>query len=242
MAPLPQLDSLKRSPRLRLANALPTVLRFEDGHRNQAELETVSLTGGLLRVPTPLYHGSRVKVMFLTDAGAILGAAEMLKPVSWRLQPFRFTALDENSRRRLTSVINPAAGITPNYVERSPAVHRHIDLGLPARAQAPVSQAVVAAAAADHAPLFHAPVGHEPVFRAPVASAPVFDAPVARAPFTHAPSPHAQDVWIEKYRTAIATADEPRSGLFRAFVAVLMAAAVCVGAVLYYNGFHLALH
>jgi hypothetical protein len=100
---------MNRSPRLRLEHTTPAVLRLVNGHRNQAELQAISLTGGLLGLSRPLNRGSQVKVMFVTEAGAVLGAAEMLKPVSWDQQPFRFLSLDENSRRRLNAMIQPGA-------------------------------------------------------------------------------------------------------------------------------------
>src|SRR5689334_12274099 len=107
MATLPQSTSIKRSPRLQLAAAIPTVLRLANGRCDQAGLRTISMTGGLLHVPATLIHGVRVKMMFVTDAGTIMGAAEMLKPLSINAQPFRFTALDEISQRRLKGMIHP---------------------------------------------------------------------------------------------------------------------------------------
>jgi hypothetical protein len=44
-------------------------------------------------------------LMFLTQTGTVLGSAEMLKPVSRDLQPFRFVALDEGNRSRLKVVV-----------------------------------------------------------------------------------------------------------------------------------------
>jgi hypothetical protein len=105
MNALPQLDSKPRVPRLRFENSTPAVLRFHDGQRISGELQVVSLTGGLLSLPTPLTQGSRVKVMFVTDAGSVLGAAEMLSPVSSTQQPFRFVSLAVQDRRRLESII-----------------------------------------------------------------------------------------------------------------------------------------
>jgi len=48
--------------------------------------------------------------MFMTRAGAILGSAEMLKPVSRDLQPFRFVALDRGDRRKLRTTIQSYLG------------------------------------------------------------------------------------------------------------------------------------
>lgn len=105
MTTLSQSFAIYRSPRARLASTTPAVVRSQDGYRSQGELQVVSLTGGLLFLPKPLDQGSQVKLMFLTRKGAVLGAAEMLKPVSWSLQPFRFLALAEADQRRLRATI-----------------------------------------------------------------------------------------------------------------------------------------
>lgn len=60
-----------------------------------------SSTGGLLCLPKPLMRGTRIRVMFLTQGGPMSGAAEMLSPVSWTQQPFRFVALANRDERRL---------------------------------------------------------------------------------------------------------------------------------------------
>jgi len=44
-------------------------------------------------------------LMFLTRTGAVLGAAEMLSPVTSTQQPFRFVALPVDDRRRLGAAI-----------------------------------------------------------------------------------------------------------------------------------------
>ncbi len=94
-----------RSPRIQLADIMPAVLRLPDGFSHRGKLETVSLTGGLLSVSSTLDQGSRIKLMFLTRTGPVLGLAEMLSPVSDTRQPFRFVALDEGNRHRLRTVI-----------------------------------------------------------------------------------------------------------------------------------------
>jgi len=58
---------------------------------------------------SPLDRGSRVKLMFLTDAGTVLGTAEMLPSLSATLQPFRFVEIDENDECRLREVIRLSA-------------------------------------------------------------------------------------------------------------------------------------
>jgi hypothetical protein len=97
--------AIQRSPRVRLPRMTPAVLRSQDDRCSQGELEMVSLTGGLLCLTKPLNHGSRVKLMFMTHMGAVLGSAEMLRPVSRDLQPFRFVALDTGDQRKLRAAI-----------------------------------------------------------------------------------------------------------------------------------------
>ncbi len=81
------------------------MLRFPNGQRTCADLRVISLTGGLLSLSQPVVQGSRVKLMFLTGAGSVLGGAEMLPPVTDALQPFRFVSLAADDHRRLGTLI-----------------------------------------------------------------------------------------------------------------------------------------
>ena len=104
----PQLHAKPRALRVRLPDMPQTAIRFEDGQRPSAKLQTISITGGLLRVLKPLSTGAVVEMMFSTNAGPVLGMAELLSPYSAArigLQPFRFTALDEADRRTLRIAI-----------------------------------------------------------------------------------------------------------------------------------------
>jgi len=66
---------------------------LEDGKRAKAKLQTVSVTGGLLRLAKSLGQGDFVEVAFQTQSGPVRGMAEMLTPVrlatDGALQPFR---------------------------------------------------------------------------------------------------------------------------------------------------------
>jgi hypothetical protein len=95
---------------LNLSDITPAVLRFEDGHRTQGQLEVISVTGGILCLPKPVVRHSRVKLMFVTPTGPVLGTAEMLKPVSWTQQPFRFVGLEKDDQRRLQDSIQSSFG------------------------------------------------------------------------------------------------------------------------------------
>ena len=100
-----QYETRWRPPRLRFAHATPVVLRVESGCRIRGTLQIISQTGGLLCLSRPLSQGSRVKLMCLTDAGALLGTAEMLASVSGTKQPFRFLSMNEDDQRRLRDLI-----------------------------------------------------------------------------------------------------------------------------------------
>jgi len=101
MSSPPSPRSKARAPRAQPESITPAVLRFSDGRRVAGELQVVSVTGGLLGLPRPLDRGSVVKLMFLTRAGSVFGAAEMLPPVSWVQQPFRFGTLHHDDQSRL---------------------------------------------------------------------------------------------------------------------------------------------
>jgi hypothetical protein len=105
MTHLPHSQTNWRSPRVQLTDMMPAVLRLPDGHSHRGNLETLSLTGGLLSMSNMLDRGSRIKLMFLTQTGPVLGAAEMLSPVSTTRQPFRFLALAEGDQHKLRTVI-----------------------------------------------------------------------------------------------------------------------------------------
>ena len=99
-----------RSPRVRLADITPVVLRLPDGCCFRGNLEVISLTGGLLSMSNVLDRSSRIKLMFLTQTGPVQGAAEMLSPVSTTRQPFRFVALEEGDQRKLRAVVQSFLG------------------------------------------------------------------------------------------------------------------------------------
>jgi len=86
---------------------------LEDGQRAKAKLQTVSVTGGLLRLARSLSQGDFVEVAFNIQGGPVRGMAEMLNPVraanDGSLQPFRFVALGDDDHRALRMVVDSAA-------------------------------------------------------------------------------------------------------------------------------------
>ena len=115
-----QAQPIRLHPRVRLPHPTRATLRSPDGSRRQGELKIVSLTGGLVGLPKPLDLRSRVRLKFTTPAGAVRASAEMLKPVSRELQPFRFVALDRGDQRKLKAAIQ-------SYLIQNSARERFVD-------------------------------------------------------------------------------------------------------------------
>jgi len=117
-----------RFPRASLQGNNPTVLRLPNGQNVGASLKVVSLSGGLLSVSQPVLQGSQVKLIFLTGSGAVLGGAEMLRPVADRLQPFRFVSLGSDDQRRLGTMIGQQTSKAvpdPDWIEKLRAASAH---------------------------------------------------------------------------------------------------------------------
>jgi len=106
MTQIVQAKPERRPQRLQLADSIPIVLRCQDGHRIPGKLQCVSVTGGLLVPASILPAGSMVRVIFVTPKGPVTGTAEMLRPVSWTEQPFRFSAIPDSDQHRLQAVID----------------------------------------------------------------------------------------------------------------------------------------
>ncbi len=103
--PSPVQQPARRPPRAFFSETTPAVLRCLDGRFKRGKLQVISLTGGLLSLPAPLDRGLRVKLMFLTARGSVLGTAEMLSPISWGMQPFKFLKLYDDDEQRLDAAI-----------------------------------------------------------------------------------------------------------------------------------------
>lgn len=106
MSSSPQFQPPRRFPRARLEGQNPAVLRFQNGHTTAANLQVISVNGGLLSLSRPVIRGAHVKLIFLTGSGAVLGGAEMLSPVTDGLQPFRFISLTADDHRRLGALVS----------------------------------------------------------------------------------------------------------------------------------------
>src|SRR6267154_4824756 len=110
MTHFPQVHPQRRAPRIQVGGSVPAVVMLEDGQRTKAKLQTISVTGGLLRLARSLSQGDFVEVAFQIQGGAVRGMAEMLSPIraasDGSLQPFRFVALGDDDHRTLRMAVD----------------------------------------------------------------------------------------------------------------------------------------
>jgi hypothetical protein len=113
MTHFPQVHPQRRAPRIQLGGSIPALVMLEDGQRAKGKLQTISVTGGLLRLARSLSQGDFVEVAFNTQGGPVRGMAEMLTPVraasEGSLQPFRFVALGDDDHRALRMAVDSVA-------------------------------------------------------------------------------------------------------------------------------------
>ena len=110
MTHFPQPHPSRRAARVQLGDSVLAAIRSEDGRRTKAKLQTISVTGGLLRLAQSLGKGDFVEVAFQTQSGPVHGMAEILNPTrkfsDGVLQPFRFVALEDDDHRRLRTSLD----------------------------------------------------------------------------------------------------------------------------------------
>jgi hypothetical protein len=110
MTHFPQPHPSRRAARVQLGDSVLAAIRLEDGRRAKAKLQTISVTGGLLRLAQSLAQGDFVEVAFQTQAGPVHGMAEVLSPMRSApdsvLQPFRFVAIEDDDHRRLRTSLD----------------------------------------------------------------------------------------------------------------------------------------
>ena len=105
MTGLPQPVPERRAPRLRPAEDIPIVLRCLDGKRVSGNLRCISMTGGLIAPVSLIPPGSLVSLIFVAPTGPVVATAQMLHPVSWKEQPFRFAVVLDSYKHRLQAMI-----------------------------------------------------------------------------------------------------------------------------------------
>jgi hypothetical protein len=116
---MPNPHTQWRSPRAHLGDVTPAILRLPDGRQHRGQLEVVSLSGGLLNLNNMLEQGSKPKLLFVTSNGPVLGAVEMLRPVSATRQAFRFVNVEGGDQRRLRATVQSHTATAPEpWIEK----------------------------------------------------------------------------------------------------------------------------
>jgi len=104
MAQPKHADNARRAPRVRLAGTILALLRLENGCQIRGRLHQLSFAGGLLHLEKPLNEGIKVELIFHLGGSTLRAKAVTLFPM-WAtqgyLQPFQFTDLGEEERRKL---------------------------------------------------------------------------------------------------------------------------------------------
>jgi len=123
MTHFPQPHSTRRAPRVQLGGSVPAAVVLDDGKRTKAQLQTISVTGGMLQMTRALECGDFVEIAFQTRSGSVSGMAEMLnvarRAENGCLQPFRFIAIGDEDHRKLRMALDSVldrsfAGIQSN--------------------------------------------------------------------------------------------------------------------------------
>lgn len=109
MTYFPQPHPQHRAQRIQFGS-IPVVVKLDDGRSARAKLQTVSETGGMLRLAGALEQGNLVEVAIQTESGTVKAMAEILQPTKKStdgiLQPFRFIALEDNDHRTLRNALD----------------------------------------------------------------------------------------------------------------------------------------
>jgi len=114
MTHFPQTHPQHRAQRVQFGSTIAVVIKLNDGRSARAKLQTISETGGMLRLAGALEQGNLVEVTIETESGAVKGMAEILERTRKSkngtkdgiLQPFRFIALEDNDHRTLRNALD----------------------------------------------------------------------------------------------------------------------------------------
>jgi hypothetical protein len=110
MTHFPQTHPQHRAQRVQFGDSIPVVIKLNDGRSARAKLQSISETGGMLRLAGALEQGNLVEVAIQTESGAVKGMAEILQPTRKSkteiMQPFRFIALEDDDQRVLRNVLD----------------------------------------------------------------------------------------------------------------------------------------
>src|SRR5437773_3763017 len=77
MTHFPQPNPQRRAPRIHLGGSVAALVMLDDGQRAKGKLQTISITGGLLRLGKSLGQGDFVEIAFQTQSGPVHRALSM---------------------------------------------------------------------------------------------------------------------------------------------------------------------
>ena len=124
MTPSPKTYSPERAPRIKLSGSVLAMLGLSNGQHVRGTLHQLSVTGGLIQLTEPLDATAAVEVVFHLGSTTVRAKAAMLFPV-WAtqgcLQPFRFTEMAQETRKKLSEDVKRLLSGARN--EHSPASH-----------------------------------------------------------------------------------------------------------------------
>ena len=113
MAASPIQYSQQRAPRVKLAGSILVLLQLEDRSQVRARLNQLSVNGGVLQLSEPLQEEQPVEVMFHIGSTTVRAQAATISPM-WAtqgcLQPFRFTAVQPETRQQLATDLESIYG------------------------------------------------------------------------------------------------------------------------------------
>jgi hypothetical protein len=97
-----------RAQRVNVQGRISILVKLENGRQLSGKLQTISVTGGLIQVPTYLEERSKVMLAIPVGGNLVRPHAETLFPM-WSangyLQPFRFTRVWAEERQMLEAEI-----------------------------------------------------------------------------------------------------------------------------------------
>jgi hypothetical protein len=111
-----------RPPRVNVQGRISVLVKLENGRQVPGKLQTVSVTGGLVQVPTYLEERSKIMLTIPAGVNLVRPHAETLFPMraaNGYLQPFRFTRIRAEERQMLEAEI---AELLKQTVARSNAI------------------------------------------------------------------------------------------------------------------------
>jgi hypothetical protein len=120
----PNLYPIRRTPRVKLAGSVLALVLPENQRQVRARLHQLSFNGGLLQMTEPLDAEVKAELVFhlgTTTVRTHVGTMSPMWATEGCLQPFRFTGLTEEDRRKMVTDLRRLLGIPdlPETLETS---------------------------------------------------------------------------------------------------------------------------